>query len=202
MELDDIQAGVLRPRPAPYAATYILLRIDDRRAGRALMRRASTVAASAAGPASPAGEAWVSASLSFHGLKALGVPQDSLDSFAWEFRQGMAARAKALDDTGESSPEHWEPPLGTPDVHVVLTAVARDQQRLESVLARARSAYHGLSGVRAIWRQDCYALPTGREHFGFKDGISHPAVGRRVRPRLPRRDGRRSADAPPRGPGP
>ena len=176
MELDDIQAGVLRPRPAPYAATYILLRIDDRRAGRALMRRASTVAASAAGPASPAGEAWVSASLSFHGLKALGVPQDSLDSFAWEFRQGMAARAKALDDTGESSPEHWEPPLGTPDVHVVLTAVARDQQRLESVLARARSAYHGLSGVRAIWRQDCYALPTGREHFGFQDGISHPAV--------------------------
>ena len=27
------------------------------------------------------------------GLRALGVPQASLDSFAWEFRQGMAARA-------------------------------------------------------------------------------------------------------------
>ena len=33
LEFDDIQSGVLRPRPAPYAATYIMLRIDDRAAG-------------------------------------------------------------------------------------------------------------------------------------------------------------------------
>jgi Dyp-type peroxidase family len=30
--------------------------------------------------------------------------------------------------------------------------------------------------VTAIWRQDCYALPTETEHFGYRDGISHPAV--------------------------
>jgi hypothetical protein len=41
LELDDIQSGVLRPRPSPFAATYIILRIDDRAAGRALMRRLS-----------------------------------------------------------------------------------------------------------------------------------------------------------------
>src|SRR5215831_6917970 len=122
LELDDIQSGVLRPRPAPYAATYVLLRVDDRRAGRELMRRAGNVVASAADPTSPVADGWVSASLSFEGLKALGVPQDSLDSFAWEFQQGMAARAKALGDTGESGPENWEAPLGTPDVHVVLVA--------------------------------------------------------------------------------
>jgi Dyp-type peroxidase family len=140
------------------------------------MRRASNVVASATHPTSPAADAWVSASLSFQGLKALGVPEDSLDSFAWEFQQGMAARAKALDDTGESSPGNWETPLGTPDVHVVLTALAPDEQRLEPVLERARRAYHELPGITAIWRQDCYALPTEREHFGFRDGISHPAV--------------------------
>src|SRR5262249_11269638 len=39
-----------------------------------------------------------------------------------------------------------------------------------------RTAYQEMSGVKVIWRQDCYALPTGREPFGFKDGISHPAV--------------------------
>jgi len=39
LELDDIQSGVLRPRPTPYAATYILFRIDERDAGRELMRR-------------------------------------------------------------------------------------------------------------------------------------------------------------------
>jgi len=32
LELDDIQSGVLRPRPTPYAATYIVFRIDARRA--------------------------------------------------------------------------------------------------------------------------------------------------------------------------
>ncbi|HUR07585.1 MAG TPA: hypothetical protein VM347_33935 [Nonomuraea sp.] len=34
LELDDIQRGVLSPRPSPYAATYILFRIDDRDRGR------------------------------------------------------------------------------------------------------------------------------------------------------------------------
>ena len=34
LELDDIQSGVLRPRPAPYAAAYVLFRIDERQ-GRA-----------------------------------------------------------------------------------------------------------------------------------------------------------------------
>lgn len=54
------------------------------------------------------------------------MPRASLDTFAWEFRQGMAARAKTLGDVGDSSPENWEAPLGTPDIHVVLTAVAPD----------------------------------------------------------------------------
>src|SRR3954447_255269 len=141
LELDDIQSGVLRPRPTPYAATYIVLRIDDRNAGRELMRRLSAVVTSAADPTSPLADAWVSVALSHQGLKALGVPQDSLDSFAWEFQQGMAARAKDLGDTGESSPENWEKPLGTPDVHVVVVAVAPDAQRLEAVLERARKTY-------------------------------------------------------------
>ncbi|MCY1078544.1 Dyp-type peroxidase [Archangium lansingense] len=176
LELDDIQSGTLRPRPSPYAATYILLRIDDREAGRELMRRLSTAVASASNPRSPASDTWLSVALTFHGLKALGVPQASLDSFAWEFRQGMAARARALGDTGESSPENWEKPLGTPDVHVVLVAVAPDTQPLETALARARQALEELDGVEAIWRQDCHALPTEREPFGFRDGISHPAI--------------------------
>ena len=29
LELDDIQSAVLRPRPTPYQATYVIFRIDD-----------------------------------------------------------------------------------------------------------------------------------------------------------------------------
>ncbi|MEU7863647.1 peroxidase [Nonomuraea sp. NPDC049141] len=176
LELDDIQRGVLSPRPSPYAATYILFRIDDRDRGRELMRRVGAVTTSAADTVSPLGETWVSVALTYHGLKALGVPRESLETFAWEFRQGMAARAKALGDVGESAPEHWEAPLGTPEVHVVLVALAPDSTHLEAAIDRARPAYDALPGVTAIWRQNCHALPTETEPFGYRDGISHPAV--------------------------
>lgn len=176
LELDDIQSGVLRPRPTPYAATYIALRIDDRKAGRELMGRVRNVVTSAANPTSPLADTWVSVALTYQGLKALGVPQDSLDSFSWEFRQGMAARAKELGDTGESSPDNWEKPLGSSDVHVIVVAVAPDAQRLEAVLDRARRSYEEMRGIEALWRQDCHALPSETEPFGFRDGISHPAI--------------------------
>ena len=140
----DIQSGVLRPRPTPYVATYILLRIDDRGAGRELMRRLSTTVASAAHPVSPARDTWVSAAVSFQGLKALGVPQASLDSFPPQFQQGMAARAKTLGDRGESSPENWEKPLGSPDVHVVVTALSPDSEHLR---IRARTRPESISGT-------------------------------------------------------
>jgi Dyp-type peroxidase family len=176
LELDDIQSGVLRPRPTPYAATYIALRLDDRKAGRELMVRLSTAVTSAANPTSPLADTWVSIALTYNGLKALGTPQDSLDSFSWEFRQGMAARAKELGDTGESSPNNWEKPLGTPDVHVILVAVASNTQQLEFSLERARKTYRELPGIAAIWRQDCHALSTEKEPFGFRDGINHPSI--------------------------
>lgn len=176
LELEDIQAGVLRPRPAPYAATYIGLRIDDRSAGRELMRRVARVVTSAANPVSPLGDTSVSVALTYKGLEAFGVSPEALSSFSWEFKQGMAARYKDLGDTGESHPDNWEQPLGSSDLHVVLVAVSIDQGRLEAALDPARKAYREMSGITAIWRQDCHALPDEKEPFGFRDGISHPAI--------------------------
>jgi deferrochelatase/peroxidase EfeB len=139
-ELDDIQAGALRSRPSPYAGAYFLLRIDDRRAGRELLRRITPALASAANPADPAKQAWLALGLSFHGLKALGVPEQSLASFPAAFQQGMAARAADLGDVGENAPEHWEQPLGSSDVHVVLLALAPDAARFVALVERARAA--------------------------------------------------------------
>ncbi len=176
LELDDIQSGVLRPRPTPYAATYIAFRIDDCKAGRELILRISKVVTSAANPQGPLADTSVSVALTCKGLAALGVPKKSLDTLSWEFRQGMVARASELGDFGESAPENWESPLGSPDFHVVLVVVSPDAQRLEAALAPAREAYQSMTGIKAIWRQDCHALETEKEPFGFRDGISHPAV--------------------------
>jgi Dyp-type peroxidase family len=176
LELDDIQSGALHERPSPYVGTYLLLRVDDRTAGRELVRRLHRVVDSGRPSSDPARDAWITVAFTYHGLKALGVPHDSLDSFAPEFREGMAARAAELGDVGESSPVNWEKPLGGPDVHVALAALSPDQARLEAVVERARRAHQELPGVEVIWRQDCYQLPTGRTSFGFKDGIGQPAV--------------------------
>jgi hypothetical protein len=160
LELDDIQSGALHERPSPYVGRYLLLRIDDRAAGRELVRRLHPVVDSGRPSADPDKDASVTVAFTYQGLEALGVPQGSLDSFAPEFRQGMAARAAELGDVGDSSPEHWEKPLGTSQVHVALAVLSPDAARLEAVAERARRAHEQLPGVEVIWRQDCYQLPT------------------------------------------
>jgi deferrochelatase/peroxidase EfeB len=134
LELDDIQAGALHERPSPYVGTYLLLRIDDRAAGRELVRRLHGVVDTGRSSADPAQDAWITVAFTYHGFKALGVPQSSLDSFAPEFRQGMAARAAHLGDEGESSPENWEQPLGSSDMHVAVAALSPDRERLPRVV--------------------------------------------------------------------
>ena len=81
----------------------------------------------------PSAEAWITVAFTYYGLKALGVPQDSLDSFAPEFRQGMAARAADSATSARAHPSTGRSPLGTPDVHVALAVLSPDAERLEAM---------------------------------------------------------------------
>jgi Dyp-type peroxidase family len=182
LELDDIQSGALFERPSPYVGTYLLLRIDDRTDGRELVRRLHNLVNPARSSTETLGETSITVAFTSHGLEALGVPQASLESFAPEFREGMAARASLLGDVGESSPEHWEKPLGTSDVHVAIAVLSPDAAALDVVADQARRAHVELPGVALVWRQDCYQLESGRTSFGFKDGIGQPAVEGSGRP--------------------
>ncbi|MFD4942190.1 Dyp-type peroxidase [Streptomyces sp. NPDC058239] len=176
LELDDIQGTVLRQRPSPFTGTYVLLRIDDAADGRRMLRRLAPHVASAARWWDPPKSAWLSVALSHSGLRALGLPQDSLDSFPAAFREGMAARATWLGDTGESSPEHWDAPLGSADVHVAVSVFAPDDATLRPLLDTAREALSDLPGVSVIYRLDASQLPTKRTHLGFVDGIGEPDI--------------------------
>jgi Dyp-type peroxidase family len=175
LELDDIQAGALFERPSPYVGTYLLLCIRDRADGRELVRRMLRIVSSAAA-ARTAEKTSLTVAFTYHGLEALGVPQESLESFVPEFRQGMAARAEILGDVGDSGPEKWEEPLGSGDVHIAIAVLSSDEDQLNAVADRARRTHAELPGIELIWRQDCYQLATGRTSFGFKDGIGNPAV--------------------------
>ncbi|MFE1883795.1 Dyp-type peroxidase [Streptomyces diastatochromogenes] len=176
VEIDDVQSGAVRPRPVPYVGKYLFLRVDDRHAGRALLRQLTPLIASGLPEVEPERDAWVAVAFTYRGLAALGVPQESLDSFPQAFREGMAARAELIGDVGESAPDHWETPFGTDDVHIALSILSSDEARLEEVLDRAGAAYRDAPGVRVIWQQEVRQLPTGRTTFGFRDGISHPNI--------------------------
>jgi Dyp-type peroxidase family len=176
VEIEDVQSGALRPRPVPYEGKFIFLRVDDRHAGRALLRRLLPLTSGGLPSVERSRDAWVAVAFTYQGLKALGVPQESLDSFPQAFREGMAARAELIGDVGENAPDHWEKPFGTGDVHIALSALASNAAQLDQELEQAQVAYQKTPGVRVIWEQDVRQLPTGRTTFGFRDGISHPNI--------------------------
>ena len=176
VELSDIQRGALGPRPSPYAGAYLLLRMNDQLAGREALKRLTPLVASAADLTSPLGDTWLAVALSYQGLKALGLPDASLASFSPEFQRGMVARAAELGDVGANDPKYWEKPFGTPEIHIALALLAPDQPRLHAVLQRVHQVLQTMPGVTLLYQQECASLPTGREHFGFQDGISQPAI--------------------------
>jgi Dyp-type peroxidase family len=176
LDVRDIQATVLRPRPHPYKGQYVGLRIDDAAQGREMLHRLLPHVAPADEWWQPSLPGWLGIAFTYEGLRALGVPQASLDSFPEEFREGMAARAAVLNDVGHNSPANWEYPFGTPDLHVALAIYSRDQSSLETVLERARQSHHDLPGISVVYRLQFSELPEGRNPFGFKDGLHNPQV--------------------------
>ena len=88
----------------------------------------------------------------------------------------MAARAERLGDRGPSAPEHWEPGLGTGEAHVLITVYAIDNEHLDErrEVLRQFGQAHGATTVINETRAE--ALPGGKDHFGFFDGIAQPAV--------------------------
>jgi Dyp-type peroxidase family len=176
VEVSDIQATVLRPRPRPYRGQYVILRVDDASQGREMLRRIIPHVAPADDWWKPTLPGWLGIAFTYQGLKALGLPQASLDTFPQEFREGMAARASILNDIGINAPANWEYPFGTVDMHIALAIYSKDDQSLETVLERARKSHHELPGISIVYRMKFSELPDGRNPFGFKDGLHNPHV--------------------------
>ncbi len=174
VDLADIQGNVLRGY-THRAAAYLFLRIEDPGRARALLGRILPRVATAEpwqgqGPETP-----LVLAFTYAGLAALHLPDEVLRSFPDEFREGMAARADRLGDRGPSAPEHWETGLGTGEAHVLVRVHAADPARLEAAREELRGV--GAAGaVTIVHEQRAEALPGGRDHFGFYDGIAQPAV--------------------------
>src|SRR5690349_24444783 len=94
-----------------------MLHVENAWAGREFLRRLTPHVDSAA-EWWQAREPWIAVAITYPGLVALGVPEDSLRSFPEAFRVGMAACAGELLDQGANDPRHWEPEFGTGHIHI------------------------------------------------------------------------------------
>ena len=175
VDLRDIQATVLRHRPEPYFGTHIFLGIDDAQSGREFLRRLAPHISSAADWWN-AEDAWIAVAISYPGLVALGVAEDSLRSFPESFQMGMAARAEKLRDYGPNDPKNWEPPFGSGQIHIQVCVVSPNEAKWRRTMEMAQRQYHGFSGVSVMLVQDFGAQPGSLNSLGYKDGIGQPAI--------------------------
>ncbi|MFC8454257.1 Dyp-type peroxidase [Kitasatospora sp. NPDC057223] len=95
------------------------------------------------------------------------------------FKEGSAKRAGALGDKGRNSPDGWLFGNGkTQPVHAVLTIAADTAEDLRAAVDEQREAA-AQARIVIVFQQNAATLlgtRRGKEHFGFKDGVSEPGV--------------------------
>lgn len=158
-------------------ARYHLLQVTDRARARETLHRLAHDVTSA----DHAQAGWsLNVAFTHQGLRALGLAEDALRTFAPAFRSGMASSrcARVLGDRDANAPCRWAwgGPGQTP-VHVLLLLYASREAVLEELVAtRAPRTGRG-SGLRLVARLDTARQPEdSREHFGFADGIGQPVI--------------------------
>ena len=123
--------------------------------------------------------AWTNLSVSYAGLRALGIAAADLAKFPPAFSAGMAQRSGLLNDTGKSGPAYWIAPFNSPaDVHALLAVAADSEAQLKLRLANIRATGAFVAGVDSLLVVEGRARvdEPGHEHFGFKDGVSQPGI--------------------------
>lgn len=110
----------------------------------------------------------INIALSPRGLEKLGVPAATIDALPLEAKHGMASRARILRD---DDPSEWE--LGRDnELDVLVMVFARSDKERAALMQEHRAL---LEDAGASVRDDELSEHLdGKEHFGFKDGVSQP----------------------------
>jgi Dyp-type peroxidase family len=178
----------------------IFARIDNAKKARTLLRELSHITANAwevktfnelfseirhRGRQAEGGvrATWVGTLISASGLKKLGANLDELpgDEGFIAFKAGMAARAQAIGDTRPTDiPEQWKNPFrpGTAAIDLLVVVASDESAELDEAVARIEK-HMARHGCTVVFKERGRTLPgrmRGREHFGFKDGASQPAI--------------------------
>jgi Dyp-type peroxidase family len=171
IDAGDLQGGIVRGYGQRFAfARHLFARVRAPRAARAFLAAlADPVTTEEEWAAHPA--TTLNVALSYRALAALEVPAWILDGFPDEVRTGMAARAGRLGD----DPGTWEHDLRDLEVLVIVHAQSAEGLDAESGRWERELRAQG-SGLELSYVQPAALLGDQREHFGFTDGFSQPAI--------------------------
>src|SRR5271163_2976640 len=180
LEFDDIQHILLTRTPA-MTGRYAFLSFDNLAGGRAWLAELLDLvqATSDARATMDDAQRWITVAFTWNGLRALGVSGDALATFPQEFREGMAARADILGDTGTNHPDNWVGGLDGEDLHAIAILFSRtEDQNLRSTSEHDKLVAR-CPGVRVLSFLDLNATPPfnyAHDHFGFRDRLSQPVI--------------------------
>src|SRR5262249_18810241 len=140
LDWDDIQHILLMRVPA-LTGRYEFLSFRSAAGGRAWLSAIQEKVESAAEVRASIEKEkrWVTVAFTWNGLRALDVDEASLATFPEEFKQGMAARAETLGDTGDNHPDNWVGGLASPNLHAIAILFAADEaERQRSVVEHSK----------------------------------------------------------------
>jgi deferrochelatase/peroxidase EfeB len=180
LELEDVQHYLLT-RPHAVIAQYNFISFRSAEAGRSWVNALSDIVgtAKAVMAASETDMRWVSLAFTFNGLRKLGLDESSLASFPEPFRQGMAARAAMLGDTGVNHPDNWEDKITSEDLHAVVILFARNKDEKDRCIKKNDEYIKENPGVEVLSSILIEAIPPYdyvHEHFGYRDRITTPVM--------------------------
>ncbi len=180
LEINDIQHILLTRTPA-MTGRYEFLSFDQPTGARAWLAELLDRVQSAADVRASvdSSKRWVTLAFTWTGLRALGLPEESLATFPDEFRQGMAARADILGDTGANHPDNWLGGLTGGDLHAIVILFARDEAERLRCVSEHEQLVARCDGVRVLSFLDLNATPPfsyAHDHFGYRDRLSQPAI--------------------------
>ena len=130
------------------------------------------------GPAKP--ETMLNIGLTFNGIAtASDLSAEDLYKFPPTFKAGPASKASqdSLGDVGDSAVENWwSGAFKTEAIDCIVHAYALSTEKLGPFVAWIADAAK-TAGVRELTRFEEYFFEDDRIHFGYRDGISKPALG-------------------------
>jgi Dyp-type peroxidase family len=180
LELHDIQHYLLT-RPSATIAQYNFITFRDAQAARnwidTLIPTIGTAESVMKGD--EADMRWVTLAFTYNGFRKLGVDEASLATFPESFRQGAAARAQMMGDTGDNHPDHWEDHITSPDLHAVVILFARNREERDRCIEKHQQyldKHPGVEILSTLLLEAVAPFDYVHEHFGFRDRITTPVI--------------------------